>query len=48
MSKTMHEEYGDGSDHQVCKDCGFCIECGDCYKFGCGKEDAENSNGDGI
>ena len=27
---TMNEMYGDGSDHEVCDECGFCITCGDC------------------
>lgn len=35
---TMDDKYGDGSDHQVCAACGLCIECGDCKKYGCGKE----------
>jgi len=35
---TMHDQYGDESDHQVCLDCGFCIRCGDCKKYGCGKK----------
>ena len=33
MSKTMHEEYGDGSDHEVCEECGMCKTCGDCEKL---------------
>lgn len=36
--KTMNDEYGDESDHNVCLRCGFCIDCGDCKEFGCGKE----------
>ncbi len=28
--KTMHEEYGDGSDHSVCEKCGYCKTCKDC------------------
>jgi len=28
--KTMNEEYGDGSDHEVCEKCGLCKTCGDC------------------
>ncbi|GAI52552.1 unnamed protein product [marine sediment metagenome] len=28
--KTMHDRYGDGSDHIVCEKCGLCITCGDC------------------
>ncbi len=35
---TMHEKYGDGSDHVVCEKCGLCITCGDCAKNGCGKK----------
>ena len=35
---TMHSEYGDGSDHLCCTECGFCKKCGDCNKFGCGAE----------
>lgn len=34
---TMDERYGDGSEHEVCDECGFCKECGDCEAFGCGK-----------
>ena len=37
----MHEEYGEPNDktgkHKCCSKCGFCIECGDCNKFGCGE-----------
>jgi len=36
--KTMDEEYGDGSEHVYCPICKFCITCGDCEKYGCGKE----------
>jgi hypothetical protein len=28
--KTMHEEYGDGTDHEVCEKCGMCKTCKDC------------------
>ena len=28
--KTMDEEYGDGSDHEVCGECGYCKTCCDC------------------
>ncbi len=35
----MHEEYGEPNDelgkHEVCEECGFCITCGDCKKYGC-------------
>lgn len=27
---TMDEEYGDGSDHEVCPNCGLCKTCNDC------------------
>lgn len=33
---TMDQTYGDGSKHECCPICGFCIDCGDCEKFGCG------------
>ena len=32
---TMHQIYGDESDHEVCPDCGMCRDCGDC---GCAKD----------
>ena len=35
--KTMHQEYGDGSQDTCCQECGYCITCGDCKRFGCGK-----------
>lgn len=35
---TMNDMYGDNSDHEACDRCGFCVECGDCENFGCGKE----------
>ncbi len=38
--KTMNDVYDDGSDHIICKKCGFCIKCGDCAEFGC-KEDKD-------
>jgi len=28
--KTMHETYGDNSEHLCCPNCGMCINCGDC------------------
>ncbi len=41
MKKTMHKAYGEPNDklgkHLVCKSCGYCINCGDCKKHGCGK-----------
>lgn len=37
-SRTMHEKYSDSSNHNVCEKCDFCLVCGDCNKFGCGKE----------
>jgi len=36
-SKTMDEEYGDGSNHICCEKCGYCLTCGDCGTFGCGR-----------
>lgn len=30
ISRTMNDEYGDGSDHKVCLRCGMCRDCGDC------------------
>lgn len=39
--KTMHEVYGDCSNHEVCELCGFCKDCGDCERFGCGMEEEE-------
>jgi hypothetical protein len=27
MKRTMNDEYGDGSDHEVCEVCGSCIPC---------------------
>ena len=39
---TMHERYGDHSDHKCCLLCGLCIDCGDCAsKHGCGKPVSE-------
>lgn len=35
---TMDEEYGDGSDHEVCERCGMCITCCDCV---CEKKENE-------
>ena len=35
---TMDEKYGDGSTHECCEKCGFCITCGDCKKLGCGRK----------
>jgi hypothetical protein len=31
--KTMHEVYGDESNHKCCLVCGLCIDCGDCKKL---------------
>ena len=42
---TMNEKYGDGSDHQVCDTCGFCIPCGDCKQYGCGAGSTPDSGG---
>ncbi len=40
-SKTMHEAYGEPKgklgNHLVCEKCGYCINCGDCKKYGCGR-----------
>jgi len=33
--QTMNDKYGDGSNHEVCKRCGMCVDCGDCEKYGC-------------
>ena len=33
--KTMDQQYGDGSQHEVCEDCGYCKTCGYCKEFGC-------------
>jgi len=29
---SMNDLYGDGSLHIACKECGCCIDCGDCTK----------------
>lgn len=42
--KTMDETYGDGSKHLCCPYCGYCMTCGDCKKYGCGRP--ENLRGD--
>lgn len=34
----MIEKYNDGSNHKICNNCGFCIDCGDCKEFGCGNQ----------
>ncbi len=36
--KTMNDVYGDNSDHECCELCGNCIPCGDCDKWGCGRD----------
>ena len=41
---TMHNEYGDGSNHKCCIKCGFCIECGDCNKHGCGPQKTKETD----
>lgn len=28
---TMHELYGDNSDHEACPKCGMCKTCNDCF-----------------
>ena len=30
---TMDSLYGDGSDHQACRVCGYCVTCGDCPTY---------------
>lgn len=40
---TMNDRYGDGSDHEVCMSCGYCIPCGDCKELGCGLETQEDN-----
>ena len=43
---TMNDLYGDGSDCIACEICGFCITCGDCERYGCGKfKDSNELNG---
>ena len=38
-NRSMDDVYCDGSsDHLMCEECGYCVDCGDCKKFGCGKE----------
>lgn len=34
---TMNDIWKDGSNHEACEVCKFCIECGDCKKYGCRK-----------
>lgn len=41
MTNTMHETYGDGTEHVCCEKCGYCITCEDCKKYGCGSTDKE-------
>jgi hypothetical protein len=36
---TMDAAYHDGSGHQMCLKCGFCLPCGDCKKYGCGRKE---------
>lgn len=31
VPQTMHEKYGDGSEHIACPKCGLCITCKDCH-----------------
>jgi hypothetical protein len=33
---TMDTVYDDGSDHKCCHVCGYCKDCGDCDRYGCG------------
>jgi len=30
--------FEDGSGHHCCEKCGYCIECKDCDKYGCGSQ----------
>lgn len=30
VPEKMNDRYGDGSQHAICKRCGFCSSCGDC------------------
>lgn len=41
LGDTMREQYGDDSsaEHIACHDCGMCIDCGDCQKYGCGRNE---------
>ena len=32
MKPTMDDEYGDGTDHEVCEICGSCVPCD--HQFG--------------
>ena len=38
---TMDDLHGDRSDHPACPKCEFCIQCGDCDKYGCGRNEEE-------
>ena len=38
---TMNDIYNDGSNHEACQECGYCITCGDCVKYGCGEIEDE-------
>ncbi len=44
MDVTMHDFYGDGSDHDCCERCGFCISCEDCADYGCGSPPETSSD----
>lgn len=39
-----HEETEDESGHIFCSKCGFCIECNDCKKYGCGSHNTSKEN----
>lgn len=43
QKRSMGERYGDGSGHDACPSCGYCITCGDCLSFGCGTSKASPS-----
>jgi GNAT superfamily N-acetyltransferase len=34
---TRDKLHGDGSPHEACPKCQYCVHCGDCAEFGCGK-----------
>lgn len=44
MNQTMDEAYGDGATECTCCDkCGYCIEHGDCAKYGCGQTEQKEA-----
>ena len=36
--------FEDGSGHHCCEKCGYCIECKDCDKYGCGSQSLNREN----